>query len=50
MQGFLAWINQPFDGSMSAYRWFAFVGLLIAILVIWTRVLRTFDKLGGALE
>lgn len=40
VSSFQSWLNQPFDGSMSAGRWFAFVGLLIAILMIWGVVLR----------
>ena len=37
---FLAWLAMPFKTDMSAQRWFAFVGLLIAILIVWSYVLR----------
>lgn len=34
------WVNSPFDWNMSAPRWFAFFGLLIAISLMWNIVLR----------
>lgn len=40
MQNFQDWINQPFSATMSAPKWFAFVGLLLAIMMIWGVVLR----------
>jgi hypothetical protein len=33
------WLKQPFDQGMSAYRWLAFVGLIIACAVIWHIIL-----------
>ncbi len=40
LSSFQSWLAQPFNGSMSAGRWFAFVGLLIAFLIIWGIILR----------
>jgi hypothetical protein len=37
LQSFLA---QPFSPSMSAYRWFLFMGLLLVISVMWHMVIR----------
>lgn len=40
MKGFVDWLNDPFDQDMSAMRWFAFVGLLIAITMAWGLILK----------
>jgi hypothetical protein len=39
MDQFKAWLDSPFKGDMSAIRWFAFVGLLIAIASAWHVIL-----------
>lgn len=40
LSNFQSWLSQPFNSNMSAPKWFAFVGLLIAILIVWGIVLR----------
>ena len=45
MSGFVGWLNQPFSTDMSAARWFAWVGLLLAALIIWTMVLKNLEAL-----
>jgi len=39
IEAFSDWIKQPFQADMSAQRWLAFVGLLLAILIFWRIVL-----------
>ena len=39
IDGFKAWLDHPFRADMSAQRWLAFVGLLLAILVFWRIIL-----------
>lgn len=34
------WYSQPFSDEMDATGWFLFFGLLIAISVLWTFILR----------
>ncbi len=34
------WYSQPFSDEMDATGWFLFFGLLIAISVLWTLILR----------
>ena len=36
---FKAWLDHPFDSGMSYQRWFAFVGLLLVILIFWNIIL-----------
>lgn len=33
------WLNKPFDESMSAVDWFLFVGLMLAIIWLWSRII-----------
>jgi len=42
---FKAWIDSPFTTGMSAQRWFAFVGLLLAITIIWSIILHHMSDL-----
>ena len=37
---FKAWLQEPFQTDMDALHWFLFVGLFIAISVIWGIILR----------
>ena len=36
-----AWLKQPFREEMNAVDWFLFLGLVIAIMVLWQMVLHT---------
>jgi hypothetical protein len=40
---FKTWLDSPFSGNMSALRWFAFVGLLLAISGVWSLILKHFE-------
>lgn len=41
MQEFKNWLKRPFSDDMSAAEWFYFFGLVIAISVAWSLILRT---------
>lgn len=34
------WLKAPFDESMDAWHWALFLGLVIIIGMLWTRVIR----------
>lgn len=40
LQDFKSWVASPFSSDMDALHWFYFFGLLIAISVLWSFVLR----------
>lgn len=37
---FKAWLNQPFDTGMNVVHWWAFVGLILVIFILWGIVMR----------
>ena len=37
--GTVAWLKKPYDDSMDATHWFLFMGLLLAISWLWSRVI-----------
>ena len=37
---FRAWLAQPFSVDMDAFHWFLMFGLVIAIAVLWSFILR----------
>lgn len=39
-QNFKTWLQQPFTEGMDAFHWFLFFGLLIAISIGWSFVLK----------
>lgn len=39
LASFKAWLDQPFSTGMTATRWFAFVGLLLVIMMFWGTIL-----------
>ena len=39
-QRFGEWIKHPYSDNMSVGGWFAFLGLLIVLSFLWSRVLR----------
>lgn len=39
-QRFGEWLKKPYSDDMSVSGWFAFLGLLILLSFLWTRVLR----------
>lgn len=45
LSDFRNWLDSPFNSGMSASRWFAFVGLLLAITILWGIVLRHMSDL-----
>lgn len=40
IQSFGGWLKQPFTSNMSAGGWFLFFGLILAISVAWTLILK----------
>lgn len=44
-QNFKDWLGKPFAADMDAFHWFLFFGLLIAVSVLWSFVLK--HTLGG---
>jgi hypothetical protein len=44
-ENFKTWFAKPFSVDMSGFQWFLFFGLLIAISVLWSFVLK--HTLGG---
>ncbi len=43
-ESFSEWVKQPFRVDMSAQDWFLFIGFLLALLVIWSLILRTLKE------
>ena len=41
---FTAWIEEPFNSQMSAVRWIAWVGLIVAALMFWGMVLKLLEE------
>jgi hypothetical protein len=41
---FGAWLKSPFSGSMDAFHWFLFFGLIIVIVFLWSRILHYINK------
>ena len=42
---FKAWLDSPFSTGMSATRWFAFVGLLLAVIILWSIILKHMSEI-----
>jgi hypothetical protein len=40
MDDFKAWWTQPFKSDGSVKTWFLFVGLILVVIFLWTRILR----------
>lgn len=45
LAAFQAWLAQPFSANMSAQKWLAFFGLLIAISIFWRIVLSHLNEI-----
>lgn len=41
---FKQWLAQPFSVDMPAVDWFLFIGLLLAVMVVWRFILRTVEE------
>lgn len=39
----LNWLDKPFSEDMSATQWFAFIGMVLAMLMLWKMVLKHMD-------
>lgn len=39
-QNFVDFMGEPFRQDMDAFQWFKFVGLVIAILILWAIILK----------
>lgn len=40
---FKAWAQHPFSADMDALHWFYFIGLLVAISILWGTILRIIE-------
>lgn len=38
---FTSWLKKPYSDDMSVSGWFAFLGLMLILSWLWSRVLRT---------
>lgn len=43
VSSFKAWLDQPFQSNMSAFKWFCFFGLLVVIATTWKLILGTLE-------
>lgn len=39
-----AWLRRPFSGDMDATHWFLFLGLILVIVFLWSRILHYINK------
>lgn len=40
---FKSWYSQPFAANMSVSGWALFIGILLVLVILWTRVLNHLD-------
>lgn len=40
LKNFTDWIKEPYSDDMTVLDWFLFVGLLLLIIWVWSRILR----------
>lgn len=48
ISSFKAWWGQPFDSNGSVVNWALFIGLIIVLMILWSRVIRMFVLMGEA--
>lgn len=44
LKEFTDWIKKPYASDMNAWHWFAFVGLILAIMMIWGLVIKRISE------
>lgn len=45
---FQQWWQQPFSSSGSVTNWALFIGLILVLILLWSRVIRMFEDMGEA--
>jgi len=45
---FKEWWSQPFDSTGSVWNWALFIGLILVLIILWSRVIRLFESVGEA--
>ena len=48
LSSFKNWWSQPFSGSGSVLNWTLFVGLILVLIILWTRVIGALEAAGEA--
>jgi hypothetical protein len=48
LTSFKEWWMQPFNGSGSVLNWALFVGLILVLILMWTRIIGMFEEIGEA--
>lgn len=46
VSSFRAWWNQPFQSAGSVWNWALFIGLLLVLILLWSRVIGMFEAVG----
>jgi hypothetical protein len=42
------WWSKPFDTQGSVWNWAMFIGLILVLIILWSRVIRMFVVMGEA--
>jgi len=45
---FKQWWAQPFQSEGSVWNWALFIGLILVLIILWSRVIRMFEAVGEA--
>jgi hypothetical protein len=40
---FTTWLNEPFDSQMSVWNWALFIGLILVLIALWSRIIVMFE-------
>lgn len=48
LTSFKAWWASPFDSSGSVWNWALFIGLILVLILLWSRVIGMFEEIGEA--
>ena len=43
---FKAWWSQPFSSQGSVWNWALFIGLILVLVIMWSRVIGMFEDIG----
>lgn len=41
LDDFAAWWKKPYNDNMTAKQWFLFIGFMVIVSWLWTRILKT---------
>lgn len=45
---FKTWWQQPFNSQGDVMNWALFIGLILVLILLWSRVIRMFEAVGEA--